>query len=75
MEEMLTLPSTTPDIGEMLSSSLADEKGNNRHCLLKVISSLNYFVRQGISDRGHEDKKAGNLLHLLMLHSEDDSLA
>ena len=74
MEKMLTLPSTTPDIGEMLSSSLAREKVNNRHCLLKVMSSLKYLARQGISVRGRDDKKAGNFFQLLMLRSEDDSL-
>ena len=33
--EMLTLPATTPNVGEMLSSTLAKEKAANRHCLLK----------------------------------------
>ena len=71
---MLTLASTTPNNGEMLPSSLAKEKVNNRHCLLKVMSSLKYLARQGISVRGRDDKETGNFFQLLTLRSEDDSL-
>ena len=39
VEKLLTLPSTTKDIGQLLSRAQAQEKAANRHCLLKVISA------------------------------------
>ena len=54
---LVTLPRTTPDVGEMLSSSLAQEKANNRHCFLKGLSGLKFLARQGISFRNSDEKK------------------
>ena len=34
------LHNTTPDVGEMISSSLAQERANNRYCFLNILSSL-----------------------------------
>ena len=73
VEKLLTLPATTTDIGEMLSSTLVQEKAENRHCLLKVLSSLRFLARQGCGIRGHDDKKDGNFYQLFTLRCEDDS--
>ena len=43
----IVLPSTCPDVGEMLSSQLAQEREENRECLLKIISNLKFLARQG----------------------------
>ena len=67
----MTLPATTRDVGEILSSTLAKEKADNRQCLLKVLSSLRFLVRQDSAIRGH-DEKDGNLYQLLKLRCEDD---
>lgn len=70
---MLILPSTTRDIGEMLSSAHAQEKATNRHCLLKVMSTLRFLARQGCAIRGHgAGETNGNFHQLLKLHGEDD---
>ena len=75
VEKVLMLPATTPDISEMLLSTLAQEKATNRHCLLKVMSSLRFLARQGCGIRGHDDEKDGNSHQLLTLRSKDDSKA
>ena len=72
VEKMLTLPATTPNVSEILSSTLAKEKGTNRHCLLKVLSSLRFLARQGCGIRGHDDDKEGNCQQLFLLLAEDD---
>ena len=72
VEKLLTLPSTTRDIGELLSSAHAQEKAANRHCLLKVISSLRFLGRQGCAIRGHGDEIDGNFHQLMKLRGEDD---
>ena len=69
---LLTLPATTADVGEMLSSTLAQEKADNRHCFLKVLSSLRFLAKQGCSIRGHEEKD-GNFYQLFSLFCEDDT--
>ena len=73
VEKVITLPATTPDVGEMLSTILACDRANNWHCLLKVLSSLQYLARQGCAIRGHDDKCEGNLYQLMKFISKDDS--
>ena len=75
MERLITLPATTSNVGELLSSAHAQEKALNRHCLLKVMSSLQYLARQGCPIRGHGDDKDGNFYQLLKLQGEDDKQA
>ena len=70
---MLTLPRTTKDIGETLSTKQAEDKIHNRDCLLKILSSLRFLGRQGLPIRGDGDETDGNYIQLLMLHSEDNS--
>ncbi len=71
VQKLCTIPATCHNVGEMLSNSLADEKANNRHCLLKVVSGLKCLARQGCGIRGHDDKE-GNLLQLVKLFGEND---
>ena len=49
---MITLPKTTKDIGETLSTKHAENKNDNRECLLKILSSLRFLGRQGLQIRG-----------------------
>lgn len=42
VERIVTLPETTSDIGEMLSKAHAQEKGENRQVLLKILSNLRF---------------------------------
>ena len=45
--KMVTLPSTTVDVGESLSQQHKQEKRDNRQCFLKVVSNLKFLSRQG----------------------------
>ena len=65
-------PKTCPDVAEMLSSELARQKADNRHCLLKILSNLRFLARQGLANRGSGDDKDSNFTQLLKLRSEDD---
>ena len=69
---VLTLPTSTKDVGELLSTAHAQEKADNRHCLLKVLCSLRFLARQGCAIRGHGDDKDGNFQQLLKLLGEED---
>ena len=71
VEKLLTLPATTQDVGEMLSGTLALDRANNRHCFMKILSSLQFLARQGSGIRGH-DEDEGNLHQLLKFISKDD---
>ncbi|XP_032413144.1 zinc finger MYM-type protein 1-like [Xiphophorus hellerii] len=60
-------------INAQLSSALATQQGDNRHCLEKIVSSIKYLVRQGQALRGHDDDDS-NLYQLLKNLAEDDAL-
>ena len=71
--KVVTLPNTTEDIGETLSTQHNEDKINNRDCLLKILSSLRFLGRQGQPIRGDGDESDGNYIQLLTLRGEDDS--
>ena len=74
VEKLLKLPASTRDVGELLSSAHAQEKAVNRHCLLKIISTLRFLARQGCAIRGHGDESDGNFHQLLKLRGEEDEM-
>ena len=65
LEQIIVLPSTSKDIGEMFSSQHAAEKEKSRECLLKVIQSLKYLSRQSIALRKGSDEIDSNFIQLL----------
>ena len=67
----MVLPSTTHNIGDMLSTIHANGKADNRKMLLKIIQNLCFLGRQGITLRGHDDTES-NFMQLLMLRGNDD---
>ena len=69
---MVTLPSSCPDVAEMLSREHAEQKKDNRQCLLKILSNLRFLARQGIALRGDGDEKDSNFIQLLKLRGNDD---
>ena len=69
---LLTSIATTTDVGGMLSSTLAQEKSDNRHCFLKVLSSLQLLAKQGCSIRGNEEKD-GDFYQMFSLSCEDNT--
>ena len=68
VEMVITLPRTTGDIGEMLSSTFAIEKQDNPCYLLKVAETIKLLARQGIPLRGDGDEADSNSMQLLHLH-------
>ena len=70
--KLVTLPSTTKDVGESLSAAHQQEKLQRRQNFLKVPSTIRYLVRQGLPLRGHGDESDSNFLQLMKLQSEDD---
>ena len=71
---IVELPKTCRDVGEMLSREHATEKGQNRKCLLKIISNLKFLARQGLLVRGDGDDTDSNVIQLLKLRGQDDPL-
>ena len=58
-------------MGDLLSKAAASQKQQNRKYLLKVLSSLRFLARQGLSLRGDGDETDSNLYQLLHLRGED----
>lgn len=56
-----------------LSSAWGKQQEEARHCLLKVVVTVQYLARQGQALRGH-DGDSGNLYQLSRLRLEDDSI-
>ena len=71
VDVMITIPSTTKDIGEQLSQIHRQEKATNRRMFLKILSSIRYLARQGLALRGDGDEQDGNFLQLLKLKGDD----
>ena len=59
------------DVGELLDRQAATEKRANREYLLKVLSTLRFLARQGLSLCGSGDESDSNLLQLLLLRTDD----
>ncbi|PIK42676.1 putative zinc finger MYM-type protein 1-like [Apostichopus japonicus] len=69
----VTLPKTTRDVGESLSSQLVKEKKERREIFLKIISNIRFLARQGLALTGDGDESDSNFIRLFKLRGEDDS--
>ena len=67
----VTLPSTTKDVGEMLTTTLASERSQRRKCFLKLLSNARFLTRQGLTFRA--DGEDSNFIRLLYLRAEDNA--
>ena len=47
VELLITIPETTQDVGEMLSSSLAVKKKANRQVLMKIAQNILFWPNKG----------------------------
>ena len=68
---------TIGDVNEMNSSTLAEQRRENRKMLLKILSNVRYLARQSLAFRGDWNKETGNeensnFNQLLMLRAEED---
>jgi len=73
VEAIITLPSSTIGIGELLSKQHATQKLNNRHALHEILVCVKYLCRQGLPLRGDKDESDGNFIQLLKMKAEVDS--
>ena len=64
--------SSTVDVRDMLNQQAATEKQQNHDCLLKILSTVRFLARQGLTLCGDEDESNSNLHQLLCLRGEDD---
>lgn len=69
----VTLPATTRDVGESLSSQLAEDRRERRQCFLKIFSNVRFLARQALPLRGDGDECDSNYMQLLKLRGEDDA--
>lgn len=67
---LFTIPSTTADIGELMSRQHMQQKLNGRHALHEIFVTVKYLCRQGLSLRGDKEEKDGNLNQLLYMKDE-----
>ena len=72
LEVMITIPATTPNIGEMLSNQHSTSKGRNREALHQIFTAIRFLCRQGLALRGDGCEKDGNFTQLLLLKAELD---
>ena len=68
----ITLPATTSDVCEILSSQLAKERLERRKCLLNLLSNARFLSRQGLAFRVDIEESDSNFMRLIHLRSEDN---
>ena len=69
---MITIPSTTGDVGAQLSRQFATQKKNNQLALIQIMSSIQFLCRQGLPLRGDGDESDGNLQQVLRMKALKD---
>ena len=72
LQVMVVIPSTCRDVGDMLVKQHKQEKKDNRQCLLKIISNVQFLARQGLPFRGDGEEIDSNFIQLLKLRGLDD---
>ena len=72
VDVVITLPSITPDVGEMLSQQHASQKVMNRQALHQILSAVRFLGRQGLAMRGDGTELDGNFRQLLLLKADLD---
>lgn len=63
VEVLVTLPETTRDVEEVLSSAHADEKAVNRQCLVTEAENIRFLAGQGIAS-----PIPGNFLYIFFFY-------
>ena len=81
VELVVKIPSTTKNVGEMLSASYASQKAENKRMLSLILSSIRFLGRQGLALRGRyktsDDSTTrgeidSNFMQLIRLRAEDN---
>ena len=74
VEAVVTLPKTTGDIVELLSSAHAKEKASNQKNLMTVARCLRFIARQGLAILGDGDEMDSNFHQLLLILKRFDDV-
>ena len=61
-------------IEELMCDIHAGQKRENKHCFLKIFSSVRLLARQSESLRGHSNDSNSNFIQLLKLRPKDDAV-
>jgi len=69
---VVTIPSSTKDVGEQLSVQHAQMKVQNRDALFQIISSIRFLRRQGLALRGDGAEVDSNFCQLLYMKAREN---
>ena len=69
----MTIAQTHTDVIELANEATKKLRMNNRRCFVKILESLQFLARQGLSLRGDDDSNS-NFIQLLKLRCLDDPL-
>ena len=69
----MTISQTHTDVIELANEATKKLRMNNRRCFVKILESLQFPARQGLSLRG-DDESNSNFIQLLKLRCLDDPL-
>ncbi|XP_071480941.1 zinc finger MYM-type protein 1-like [Diadema antillarum] len=69
VHDLMVLPKTCPDIGEMLDKTLSTEKEESRRNMTNIIENIQFLARQGLALQGHEDEES-NFIQLYHLRAK-----
>ena len=64
LQVMIVIPSTCHDVGDVLVKQHKQEKKDNRQCLLKILSNVQFLARQGLPFRGDAEETDSNFIKL-----------
>ena len=70
---IMTITSTTKDVGEQLSHQYALQKANNLEALHQILRCILLLCRQGLPLRSDKEEVDGNLKQLLKFKAESDA--
>ena len=70
---IITIPSTSQDLGVQLSKQYAAQKRKNTQALFQIFSSIKFLCRQGLSLRGDGIETDGNMQQLLTMKAKEDA--
>ena len=71
VESVITLPRTTKDIGELMSSNHKRDNETAREMLQIILSTARFLARQGLVLCGSKNDVESNLMQLLKLRAEN----
>ena len=69
---MISIPSATGDIGEMLFSQYANQRKSNMQALLQIFIGIKFLCCQGLALKGDGTEVDGNLQQILRMKAKED---